>query len=340
MVEALIPTNLLIRKPDLVALEPDDGQLHAIELGHLQGDPLNSLWQDDLLSDSPNLLQVYLKEISRHPLLTAEQEIKFAKEIEAGKLAKQNNSSEAQVLIEAGEIARVRLTEANLRLVVSVAKKHRDRGVSFLDLIQEGNIGLWRAVDKYDWSRGFRFSTYAYWWIRQGISRAVADQSRLMRLPVHAHEAVGILNRIDREHEQRLGRSASEAELVQASGLNQETVRGIFLANNLVSLDQTIGEEDSTRVDFLETEVGNPQLLAEDKGFSEEVRIALGCLSERERRVLELRFGLEDDRSWTLEEVGKELGLSRERIRQIESTALNKLRAPSVATRLHELVSY
>jgi RNA polymerase primary sigma factor len=271
-------------------------------------------------------VRMYLKEIGRVNLLTAAEEVTLAKEMEAG-----------------SEEARQHLTEANLRLVVSVAKKYLNRGLSFLDLIQEGNIGLMRAVEKFDYRRGFKFSTYATWWIRQGITRAIADQARTIRVPVHMVDQINQLIRMSRRLQQEIGREPTEAEIGQALGITAEKVRELIkISQQPVSLETPVGEEEDSHLgDFIEDkQLVAPPDAASTTMFHNELEDILATLRPRERRVIQLRFGLIDDHPRTLEEVGRRMGLTRERIRQIEASALRKLRHPSRARFLREYANH
>ena len=260
-------------------------------------------------------VRMYLKEIGKIPLLSSKEEIELAKRIEEG-----------------DEEAKKRLAEANLRLVVSIAKRYVGRGMQFLDLIQEGNMGLIKAVDKFEYQKGYKFSTYATWWIRQAITRAIADQGRTIRIPVHMVETINRVIRTSREMVQRLGREPSEKELAKEVQMEEQQIEKILrMAQEPVSLESPIGEEDDSHLgDFIQDE--NMPVPAEAAAYTfmkEQVLEALETPNERERNVLLLRFGLLDGRSRTLEEVGKDFHVTRERIRQIESKALRKLRHPS-----------
>jgi RNA polymerase primary sigma factor len=267
-------------------------------------------------------VRMYLKEIGRVALLTADEEVELAKRIEEG-----------------DEEARRKLAEANLRLVVSIAKRYVGRGMLFLDLIQEGNLGLLKAVEKFDYRKGYKFSTYATWWIRQAVTRAIADQARTIRIPVHMVETINKLMRISRQLLQEYGREPSIEEIADAMGMTEDKVREILkIAQEPVSLETPIGEEEDSHLgDFIEDEdVLAPVDAVSFYLLKEQLEDVLGTLTPREERVLRLRFGLDDGRPRTLEEVGKEFGVTRERIRQIEAKALRKLRHPSRSKKLKD----
>lgn len=269
-------------------------------------------------------VKMYLKEIGAVSLLTADEEVALAKAIEAGDREEATPEEKAK-----GEAARKALSDANLRLVVSIAKKYLGRGLQFLDLIQEGNLGLLKAVEKFDYKKGYKFSTYATWWIRQAITRAIADQARTIRVPVHMVETINKLNRISRQLLQEKGREATNEELAKAMGITPEKVRDIKkIAQDPISLETPIGEkEDSHLGDFIEDhEAVAPDEAAGSILLREQIDELLNTLTDRERQVLELRFGLHDGKTRTLEEVGKHFDVTRERIRQIEGKALNKLK--------------
>jgi RNA polymerase primary sigma factor len=294
----------------------------------------------DLESSLDDPVRMYLREIGRVPLLSAEEEVRLARRMERGRLEqlKPPVSRDCRI-IEDGEEAQRRLTEANLRLVVSVAKKYIGRGMSLLDLIQEGNIGLIRAVEKFDYTKGYKFSTYATWWIRQAITRAIADQARTIRIPVHMVETINRLIRISRRLLQDLGREPTSEEIAEQMEISPEKVREIIkVSQEPVSLETPIGEEDDSHLgDFIEDHTAlAPADAASHQLLKEQVEDVLDSLTERERKVLQLRFGLDDGRSRTLEEVGKEFHVTRERIRQIEAKALRKLRHPSRSRKLKD----
>ncbi|SFI61195.1 RNA polymerase primary sigma factor [Paenibacillus sp. UNC496MF] len=284
---------------------------------------------DDDLALPPGIkindpVRMYLKEIGRVPLLSADDEVELAKRIEHG-----------------DEEAKRRLAEANLRLVVSIAKRYVGRGMLFLDLIQEGNMGLIKAVEKFDHTKGYKFSTYATWWIRQAITRAIADQARTIRIPVHMVETINKLVRVSRQLLQELGREPSPEEIAAEMDLSTEKVREIMkIAQEPVSLETPIGEEDDSHLgDFIEDqEALAPADAAAYELLKEQLEDVLDTLTEREENVLRLRFGLDDGRTRTLEEVGKVFGVTRERIRQIEAKALRKLRHPSRSKRLKDFL--
>ncbi|HEY6450953.1 MAG TPA: RNA polymerase sigma factor RpoD [Candidatus Cybelea sp.] len=285
---------------------------------------------DSLSLDDP--VRMYLKEIGRVPLLSMDQEKSLAMRIEAGELESRRDGSADSGIVDNGEEAKRQLTEANLRLVVSIAKKYVGRGMLFLDLIQEGNLGLIRAVEKFDYRKGYKFSTYATWWIRQAITRALADQARTIRIPVHMVETINRLIKVSRQLLQELGREPLVEEIAEAMGLTPEKVREVMkISQEPISLETPIGEEEDSHLgDFIEDqEAVAPAEAASVMLLKEKMQDVLQNLTERERKVLVLRFGLEDGHQRTLEEVGQEFGVTRERIRQIEAKALRKLRHPS-----------
>jgi len=271
-----------------------------------------AVWAAEAISGAADSLQLFLADVGRHKLLTAADEVTLAKQIERG-----------------DPVAKRRMIESNLRLVVSIAKGYRGLGVPFLDLIQEGTLGLNRAVEKFDWRRGFKFSTYATWWIRQSVQRAVANQARTIRVPVHVVERQQKLSRAARRLEVELGREATKAELAEATGLPiQHVDEALAAAHASVSLNQTVGADDEGELGdlFADREATDPFEEAEESLRRQGVRRALDALPERERRILELRFGFEGE-PWTLEAIGHELELTRERVRQLEGQALSRLAA-------------
>ena len=295
-------------------------------------------------------VRMYLKEIGKVPLIDAETETKLAKIVVAGNAAQKKldsgnlNGEDIEKLVkqvEEAKSAREKLVNSNLRLVVSIAKKYTQRGLQFLDLIQEGNMGLMKAVDKFDYNKGFKFSTYATWWIRQDITRAVADQARTIRIPVHMVETINKLVRVQRQLVQKLSREPSPEEVAEAMGIDVDKVQQIQkIAQEPISLESPVGEEeDSSLGDFVpDPQAIDPYEYTTKVKLNEEVENVLTTLTDREERVLKLRFGLVDGRARTLEEVGKEFGVTRERIRQIEAKALRKLKHPSRSKKLKDFL--
>ncbi len=295
-------------------------------------------------------VRMYLKEIGKVPLLTAAQEVELARKIEEGEEASRRLEEEGDKLKPAevralkrrereGQEAKRKLVEANLRLVVSIAKRYVGRGMLFLDLIQEGNLGLIRAVEKFDFRKGYKFSTYATWWIRQAITRAIADQARTIRIPVHMVETINKLIRVQRQLLQELGREPTPEEIAEQMELTPEKVREILkVSQEPVSLETPIGEEEDSHLgDFIEdSDAVVPIDAASFILLQEQLESVLNTLNDRERQVIRLRFGLVDGHPHTLEEVGKEFGVTRERIRQIESKTLSKLRHPSRSQKLKD----
>ncbi|MBI2953971.1 MAG: RNA polymerase sigma factor RpoD [Chloroflexi bacterium] len=324
--------------------EPEPKALEEEEVAEIELEPVIDFDHEGI--DDP--VRMYLREIGRVPLLSATEEIALATMMERGLIAMRRlellhdppeDLARLELEIQRGDLARRRLTEANLRLVVSVAKKYIGRGMSLLDLIQEGNIGLIRAVEKFDYRKGYKFSTYATWWIRQAITRAIADQARTIRIPVHMVETINKLIRISRRLLQELGREPTSEEIAEEMHISPEKVREIIkVSQEPVSLETPIGEEEDSHLgDFIEDHGAlAPAEAASHQLLKEQVEDVLDSLSLRERRVLQLRFGLDDGRSRTLEEVGKEFGVTRERIRQIEAKALRKLRHPSRSKKLKD----
>lgn len=301
--------------PDLFSEDEDADPEDEIDVEHIDLSVPEGIGVDDPV-------RMYLKEIGKVPLLSPEEEIELAKRMELG-----------------DENARKRLAEANLRLVVSIAKRYVGRGMQFLDLIQEGNLGLIKAVEKYDYSKGFKFSTYATWWIRQAITRAIADQARTIRIPVHMVETINRLIRTSRQLLQELGREPTPEEIAEKMEMSVERVREIMkISQDPVSLETPIGEEEDSHLgDFIQDDhVQVPVDAATYTLLHEQLMEVLDTLTEREQKVLRLRFGLDDGRPRTLEEVGRQFNVTRERIRQIEAKALRKLRHPSRSKKLKD----
>ena len=285
----------------------------------------NALKLDGLVdSNTSDSVKMYLKDIGRFPLLTSEQEIELAKRIEGG-----------------DQKAREELTNCNLRLVVSIAKKHMNRGLNFLDLIQEGNIGLMKAVEKFDYNRQLKFSTYATWWIRQGIQRAIADQGRLIRIPVHMGDNIAKVGKVRRQLIQDLGREPTTEEIGERLGMTEKEIEYILkIAQEPVAFETPVGEEEDSHLgDFIEdTTTLSPQEVTENKMLKDALNEVLKSLTPREQMVIRLRFGLDDGRTRTLEEVGAMFNLTRERIRQIQTKALGKLGRPACAKYLKDYI--
>jgi RNA polymerase primary sigma factor len=329
--------------------EPDDAAAVAVEATEIDDEPEPAQAHDGWAA-SADPVRAYLKEIGRVPLLTAEQEVDLAKRIEAGLFAAEKLASgvampallrrELEWIEHDGQVAKRGLIEANLRLVVSLAKRYTGRGMAFLDLIQEGNLGLMRAVEKFDYAKGYKFSTYAMWWIRQSITRAMADQSRTIRVPVHVVDCINKLMRLQRHFVQTVGREPTAEELAEELGLTVERVQEIrSIAQEPVSFHAPVGEDDGTLGDLIEdADAVAPAEAAAQTVMFEQLREVLRSLGEREQRVLTMRFGLVDGTPHTLEEVGHQLGVTRERIRQIENKTLAKLRQPVCAIRLRDFL--
>ncbi|MBO5259570.1 MAG: RNA polymerase sigma factor RpoD [Agathobacter sp.] len=367
--------NLDAEKFELVLEYLEHNNIDVLRISNDDDDPTD----DDLLLESEEDVEVetidlsvpdgvsvedpvrmYLKEIGKVPLLSAEEEIELAQKMEAGAVAsekiiilkgRKEGASEEELAelqaeikelqrdVDLGSDAKKRLAEANLRLVVSIAKRYVGRGMLFLDLIQEGNLGLIKAVEKFDYRKGYKFSTYATWWIRQAITRAIADQARTIRIPVHMVETINKLIRVSRQLLQELGREPSPEEIAEEMSMPVDRVREILkISQEPVSLETPIGEEEDSHLgDFIKDD--NVPVPADAAAFTllkEQLEEVLSTLTEREQKVLTLRFGLEDGRARTLEEVGKEFNVTRERIRQIEAKALRKLRHPSRSRKLKD----
>ncbi len=318
----------------------------AAELETSDDEPLNDLHDlHDIAFDDP--VRMYLQEIGQVPLLTAEQEVTLAKAMEAGDLARQRLQVEdvlpprermhCERALQQSADARQHLIQANLRLVVSIAKKYTSYGLTMMDLVQEGNIGLMRAVEKFDYTKGHKFSTYATWWIRQAITRAIADQSRTIRLPVHMGEAISQVKRTSHKLQQSMQREPTPEEIADAMGISAGKVRRTLEASmHPLSLEMPVGQEGEGRMgDFIEDDrISTPSEAAAASMLREQLEEVLDKLPERERKIIQLRYGLKDGRYRTLEEVGVEFGITRERIRQIEAVALRKLRHPHLGKKL------
>ena len=334
--------------PDL----PDDGP----PLEEIEEIPEEEIVDPNSLVDSFGIddpVRMYLKEIGKVDLLTSEEEIQLAQDMGAGDAAQvqleelgdeldEETRAELRRLVRKGETAKQRLAEANLRLVVSIAKRYVGRGMLFLDLIQEGNLGLIKAVEKFDYTKGYKFSTYATWWIRQAITRAIADQARTIRIPVHMVETINKVIRVSRQLLQELGHDPAPEEIAEEMNMPVDKVREILkIAQEPVSLETPIGEEEDSHLgDFIPDEdASEPSEAASATLLKEQLVDVLGTLTPREEKVLKLRFGIEDGRTRTLEEVGKEFNVTRERIRQIEAKALRKLRHPSRSKKLKDFLS-
>ena len=332
--------------PDVFEQVFDQLRSRKIRIEEDSDDPVDDLLDDETLSVS-DPVKMWLTEIGRYRLLSAQQEVELAMQLEAGHTAEERLKAEPEPAVEdrmlleravrKGNSAHQRLVEANLRLVVSIARNYVGRGLALLDLIQEGNLGLMRAVDRFDYRRGFKFSTYASWWIRQAITRSIADQARTIRVPIHVVDMINKLTRTQRELSQDLGREPTIKEIAREMDLDIDRVEELSqIAQNPVSLETPVGEEeDSTLGDFVED--GTAEIPVEAATFrllQDYLAQTLEGLNQREREVLVLRFGLEDGRVRTLEEVGERFGVTRERIRQLETKALAKLRHPNNSRRL------
>ncbi len=336
---------------DVTVGAPTEDEITAVEEEEAEEESHRTAVVDDNYLaniDTDDTIGLYLKEVGRVPLLTAEEEVQLAKRIEQGRLAREElargnisirRRGELQMHIEDGWLAREHLITANSRLVISVAKKYMGRGVPFLDLIQEGNIGLIRAAKKFDYRRGHKFSTYATWWIRQAVTRAIADQGRTIRVPVHMGDQINKLLRVQHQLTQRLGRDPSVDELAEALEVTPQKVENMIqVARRPLSLETpTDDEEDSVLGDFIQDEeVPAPDETATYNLLREHLDVVLNGLPPREVRILQLRYGLLDGQAYTLEEVGRKMGVTRERVRQIEAQALSRLRHPAIRRRLRE----
>jgi RNA polymerase primary sigma factor len=333
---------------DAPAIEAPENELVAVEESEAGPGPEPGL--DDYLSniDTTDNIGLYLKEVSQVPLLTAKEEVDLAQRMENGRTAREElargqvipgRRSELYKSIADGWFARDHLITANSRLVISIAKKYMGRGVPFLDMIQEGNIGLMRSTKKFDYHRGYKFSTYATWWIRQAVTRAIADQGRTIRVPVHMGDHINKLYRIQHQLTQRLGREPTVEEMAEVLGVPTQKVEKIFqVARRPLSLELPIGdEEDSVLGDFIEDDqITPPDEAATFNLLRDNLREVLNGLPPREMRILQLRYGLLDGQAYTLEEVGRKVGVTRERVRQIETQALNRLRHPSIRRKLRD----
>ena len=335
---------------------PDDIEPPMEEIAEIEEE---ELVDPNTLVDSFNIddpVRMYLKEIGKVPLLTADEEVELASAMSEGNIAKariseaeengeviaEDEMTDLKALMSKGEKSKQKLAEANLRLVVSIAKRYVGRGMLFLDLIQEGNLGLIKAVEKFDYTKGYKFSTYATWWIRQAITRAIADQARTIRIPVHMVETINKVIRVSRQLLQELGHDPSPEEISEEMGMPVDKVREILkIAQEPVSLETPIGEEEDSHLgDFIPDEgASEPSEAASFTLLKEQLVDVLSTLTPREEKVLKLRFGIEDGRTRTLEEVGKEFNVTRERIRQIEAKALRKLRHPSRSKKLKDFLN-
>ncbi len=337
---------------DIDLADPDVVSLEAEAVALSDTDKLTEVDLDDQTPAMGDSVHTYLKSIGRTSLLTAEQEVDLAKRIEAGLFAEhkletatgldENLRRELEMVAEDGRRAKAHMLEANLRLVVSVAKKYSDRGLSLLDVVQEGNLGLIRAVEKFDYTKGYKFSTYAMWWIRQAIQRGFADSARTIRLPVHVLEMLSKLSRVERDMHQRLGREPTPEELAVELDRTPDQIEELLRTSRQpISLDSTIGEDGETSIGDLIEDVDAPEAseLVDRQLMAEQLRSALDALTPREATIMAMRFGLYDGNPHTLDEIGRALGLTRERIRQLEKQSLSKLRHPSRAQPLLDFAS-
>jgi len=345
---ALMSAGIPYIEDDDLSSEPSEEDLGKDEVKEIVADSRETVTDDLKHIDTDDTIGLYLKEVSRVPLLTAEEEVELAQRIERGRMAREELASsrvakkrrrELLFLIEDGWAAREHLITANSRLVISVAKKYMGRGVPFLDLIQEGNIGLIRATKKFDYRRGHKFSTYATWWIRQAVTRAIADQGRTIRVPVHMGDQINKLLRTQHQLIQKLGRDPNVEELAEALDVPPKKVENMIkVSRRPLSLETpTDSEEDSVLGDFIEDdEIPAPELTATHNLLKEHLGSVMDNLPPREVRILQLRYGILDGQAYTLEEVGRKMGVTRERVRQIEAQALSRLRHPNIKMKLRD----
>jgi len=345
---ALMTAGIPYLEDDDLASEPSDDELLKDEVKEIVDESQEPAIDDLKHIDTDDTIGLYLKEVSRIPLLTAEEEVELAQRIERGKMSREElargrigkkRGYELRLLIEDGWAAREHLITANSRLVISVAKKYMGRGVPFLDLIQEGNIGLIRATKKFDYRRGHKFSTYATWWIRQAVTRAIADQGRTIRVPVHMGDQINKLLRTQHQLTQKLGRDPSIEELADSLDVPPKKVENMIkVSRRPLSLETpTDNEDDSVLGDFIEdNEIPAPDVTATYNLLREHLEFVMDSLPPREVRILQLRYGLLDGQAYTLEEVGRKMGVTRERVRQIEAQALSRLRQPTVRRKLRD----
>jgi RNA polymerase primary sigma factor len=341
----------LMDDADIDVADSDVASLEAEAEALADADRLTEADLDDQTPAMGDSVHTYLKSIGRTSLLTAEQEVDLAKRIEAGLFAEHKLETagldeayrhDLEMVAEDGRRAKAHMLEANLRLVVSVAKKYSDRGLSLLDVVQEGNLGLIRAVEKFDYTKGYKFSTYAMWWIRQAIQRGFADSARTIRLPVHVLEMLSKLSRVERDMHQRLGREPTPEELAVELDRTPDQIEELLRTSRQpISLDSTIGEDGETSIGDLIEDVDAPEAseLVDRQLMAEQLRSALDALTPREATIMAMRFGLYDGNPHTLDEIGRALGLTRERIRQLEKQSLSKLRHPSRAQPLLDFAS-
>ena len=345
---ALMAAGIPYLEDDDLSSEPTEEDLSSDEVKEIEEEAQEAPTDDLKHIDTDDTIGLYLKEVSRVPLLTAEEEVELSQRIERGRMAREElaigkvsnkRRSELRLLIEDGWAAREHLVTANSRLVISVAKKYMSRGVPFLDLIQEGNIGLIRATKKFDYRRGHKFSTYATWWIRQAVTRAIADQGRTIRVPVHMGDQINKLLRTQHQLTQKLGRDPSVEELAIALDVLPKKVENMIqVSRRPLSLETpTDNEDDSVLGDFIEdNEIPAPDETATYNLLREHLEMVMDSLPPREVRILQLRYGLLDGQAYTLEEVGRKMGVTRERVRQIEAQALSRLRHPTIKRKLRD----